>query len=195
MPDQKPRGVLPVDLKELKEPWMQYCKEQSLIPGAAIREMVAQRLGVTQQRLAMFEEGRAGEAVVVAGLAEKRRARVEVRLLGSEYDLVTEYAKDGGFENPSQWLLALVRAFLTKSPQFGATDRALLGDSNRQLLAMGRNLNQIAKAIQAQGGEGGEFTVDRIEQLRAWMSRHTELVSKFIAANVERWSVSNGERR
>jgi hypothetical protein len=194
MPEQKPRGVLPVDLKELKEPWVRYCKERSLVPGAVIRDMVAARLGASKEPAAVFDATRAGEAQAVVGTTEKRKERVEIRLLGSEYDRVTEYAVDAGFENLPQWLVALVRAYLTKSPQFGASDRAVLADSNRQLLAMGRSLNQIAKVIQQQGDAGSEFTVDRIEQLRGWMNRHTELVSKFIAANVERWSVGNGGR-
>jgi hypothetical protein len=194
MSEQKPRGVLPVDLKELKEPWVRYCKERSLVPGAEIRDMVAARLGASKEPVAAFDATRAGEAEAAVGITDKRKERVEIRLLGSEYDRVAEYAVDGGFENLPQWLVALVRAYLTKSPQFGASDRAVLADSNRQLLAMGRNLNQIAKVIQQQGEAGSEFTVDRIEQLHRWMNRHTELVSKFIAANVERWSVGNGGR-
>lgn len=56
--------------------------------------------------------------------------------------------------NMPQWLVVLVRNYLTRTPQFGQIEFELLGESNRQLLALDRNLNQIAKVVREQENTG-----------------------------------------
>lgn len=63
-----------------------------------------------------------------------------------------------------------------------------LGESNYQLLALGRNLNQIARRLNE--GRYEPITVERIVALRSLIEKHTELVSKAIRASLERWSIS-----
>jgi hypothetical protein len=74
------------------------------------------------------------------------------RLSESERFAISERAKIDGFEHSQQWIIALVRARLTDKPQFGTREIETLGESNRQLLAIGRNLNQIAHALNVSRG-------------------------------------------
>jgi hypothetical protein len=62
-----------------------------------------------------------------------------------------------------------------------------LGESNYQLLSIGRNLNQIAKRLNQ--GYVQPITLERIEQLQQQINQHTELVSKVLRASIERWSL------
>lgn len=192
MKEEKKRGIFTVDLKDLKDPWMALCAERGLVPGDVLKrcveEMLAQPIG--PQSSPQISERRT--VALNPHLNESRRERVELRLLGSEYERAAQCMVADGYPTIPQWIVALVRAYLTGTAQFGLQDRELLGESNRQLLALGRNLNHIAKAVKEQGLSGGEFTVERIDQLSNWVDRHTEVVSKLIAANVERWSISHG---
>lgn len=51
-----------------------------------------------------------------------------------------------------------------------------LGESNDQLLALGRNLNQITRSLNAEKHEPA--TVEMIAELSGLIQKHTEVVSQ-----------------
>ncbi|MCV4287447.1 MobC family plasmid mobilization relaxosome protein [Pseudomonas capsici] len=63
-----------------------------------------------------------------------------------------------------------------------------LGESNYQLLALGRNLNQIARYLNA--GKYEPVTIERISALSKLIENHTNTVSDAIRASLERWKIS-----
>lgn len=79
------------------------------------------------------------------------KKRVEVRLTRSQLDAVDTRAKAEGCSR-KVWLVNVVRGTLTKQPQAGMREIDLLGESSYQLLAIGRNLNQIAKRLRVPAG-------------------------------------------
>jgi hypothetical protein len=188
MEETKQRGKFTVDLKDKKRPWIDWCEERGLVPGDVLKRAVAEMMGEAERQPSIqLDREKIGSLNV--GAKDSERERIEIRLLRSEYEKIISCVEADGFGNAQQWLVALVRNYLTRTPQFGQREFELLGESNRQLLALGRNLNQIAKAVHQHGLEGGEFTVERIVQLRVVISKHTEAVSQLVANNVERWSV------
>lgn len=62
-----------------------------------------------------------------------------------------------------------------------------LGESNYQLLSIGRNLNQVAKAMNE--GRRDSVTIESIERLRQIIDAHTDKVSGAIRASLERWNI------
>ncbi|KPY98644.1 plasmid mobilization relaxosome protein MobC [Pseudomonas syringae] len=62
-----------------------------------------------------------------------------------------------------------------------------LGESNYQLLAIGRNLNQIARKL----NEGDPYPIQKelIKGLSAIIDRHTHVVSSAIRASLEHWDL------
>ena len=86
-----------------------------------------------------------------------------------------------------RWIIDAIRAGLTHEPQFGMAEIDALGESNYQLLAIGRNLNQVAKAMNE--GRRDSVTIESIELLRATIQAHTKKVSDAIRASLERWSI------
>ncbi|KEZ72153.1 MULTISPECIES: plasmid mobilization relaxosome protein MobC [Pseudomonas] len=86
-----------------------------------------------------------------------------------------------------RWIIDAIRAELTHEPKFGTSEIYALGESNYQLLALGRNLNQIARRLNE--GSYEPVTVQRIEALSRIIDKHTDLVSSAIRASLERWSL------
>ncbi|HEF5786750.1 mobilization protein [Burkholderia multivorans] len=60
-------------------------------------------------------------------------------------------------------------------------------ESNYRLLAIGRNLNQIARRLNE--GKNAKVTVEQIEKLTAIIDKHTDVVSTAIRASLERWNI------
>lgn len=161
-----------------KAEWDEYCRRQGKKPGAVIKAMVEVALAK-----AHAQPWPCGQ---VPRSESGPKARFEVRLLPSELAKVQERAAAEGC-SVQQWLVNLVRATLTREPQFGMREIRALGESNYQLLAIGRNLNQIAKRLNE--GFPEQMTVKQIEELRSAIDLHTEMASTAIRASVERWSL------
>lgn len=118
---------------------------------------------------------------------EGGKRRLELRLTPSEFAAVQARA-NAGENTPQEWLIALLRAHLTATPQpVGKLERQALMESNYQLLKIGRNLNQIAKHLNE--GLPERFGSEDVQSLRAEIRAHCERVSKTLRANTERWQV------
>jgi hypothetical protein len=117
---------------------------------------------------------------------EGPKSRIELRLTASERQALTLSAENEGL-TAQQWLIGLVRANLAQRPQFGMRELDALGESNYQLLAIGRSLNQIAKRLHE--GLPEQVTPADIERLRQEIKKHVERVSKAIRGNLERWII------
>src|SRR5450830_1279644 len=165
---------LNIDLKDLKQPWLDYCLAHGVTPSEAIRQIVAKLTKANPPKESPPE-----------GI-DRRLVRREIRLTPSEEAGIKACAASEGF-SASRWIVALIRARLNKAPQLGQRELELLAMSNLQLLAIGRKLNQLARA--ANGGvtiaDGGR---DIVGELRKAISQHTERVAAVITANVSRWS-------
>lgn len=165
----------------LKVAWELYCRERGLRPGAALMDSVRHEIERVKQ----------APTPPVAVQANERpdngvKKRVELRLTPSELALVDERAVGEGCSRQA-WLVNVVRGTLTKEPQAGMREIESLGESNYQLLAIGRNLNQIAKRLNE--GHPDIITVKYVERLRDEIRAHAEKVSRVMGASIERWSL------
>lgn len=73
---------------------------------------------------------------------------VFARLNTAELELLDRFADELGLTR-SRTVAALIRGVLAQSPQFSSRERQALLQSNAQLRAVGFNLNQVAKAMNA----------------------------------------------
>jgi hypothetical protein len=76
---------------------------------------------------------------------------------------------------------------LDGTPQLGQQELEGLARSNLHLLAIGRNLNQLARAANQGAPSERHGRADGIEAVRATVTEHTALVARVMAANVARW--------
>lgn len=164
----------------LKEAWELYCLERGIKPGAALRDSVRreiERVGQTPSVVAVQTDELPDNG---------RKKRAEIRLTPSELSAVDGRAEVEGCSR-STWLVNVVRGTLTKQPQMGMREIDSLGESNYQLLAIGRNLNQIARRLNE--GRDDVITIKYIERLAEEFRSHTKKVSKVMGASIERWSL------
>lgn len=167
-----------VDLLAYKQPWLDWCKAQGLTPADAFRKIVAR----------LVSRPTAAPGTIVSDTPEKPAARREVKLTPSEDWALEALAIAEGF-SPTKWIVALIRARLTGTAQYGQRELELLDRSNMRLLAIGRNLNQVAKALNASPADYSLYRVELIEDLQKTIKEHTRTVSDAIAANVSRWRI------
>ena len=175
----KSSQYLDVYLGALKEPWGAYCAALGKKPGAAIKEAIEQQIEkASKTPPPLRQTGQAPD--------DEPKVRFEILMTRSEKAAVEERAN---LERCSQrrWIIDAIRAGLTHEPQFSMDEIDALGESNYQLLAIGRNLNQVAKAMNE--GRRDSVTVESIERLRAIIDAHTEKVSRAIGASLERWNI------
>lgn len=143
-----------------------------------------------RQLIAAAVNAEAGDRPVVIefGLAQpivgESRSRIEIRLTIAERKAVEHRAAAAGL-NSNRWIVALVRAQLTREPQLGEQELLLLSASNQQLAVISRSLGQLAR--------GSEAEIERQDRVDLWGVReqidaHLRTVSGVIRANLDRWS-------
>lgn len=178
---KKRQHSISADLGPLKQPWLAWCAKQKLQPSEALRQVLAKvvhgDLPVSVPR-----------GTEVRERSEKPRVRVELHLTESEHRVLQPLARADGFR-VTKWIVALIRARLTGQPQFGQAELAALARSNQQLLAIGRNLNQLAKVLNTSPQDRRAFRVDLIMELSSRIQTHTITVSSVMRDNLERWSI------
>lgn len=163
---------------ELKAEWEAHCQSRGQSPSHAIR-MVIQHL--------LKHESEGNRTCVSAHDPDQSRARIELRLTTSERESVDRIAEQAG-ASPNRWIADLVRAFITHEPQLGMHELQVVGESNNQLRAIGRNLNQIALALN-RGDQSRDASLVA-GRLVTEINQHTEKVSSVIRSNLERWRIT-----
>ncbi|WP_346656208.1 plasmid stabilization protein [Paraburkholderia phenoliruptrix] len=116
---------------------------------------------------------------------DEPRTRIEIRLTYSEQAAINERAAASGLTS-NRWIVALIRAQLTREPQLGQTEMRLLSDSNQQLATVSRRLAQLARDATV-----GRLTPDsepNIKAIRQRLDAHLRAVAAVIRANLDRWS-------
>ena len=82
---------------------------------------------------------------------------------------------------------SLVLGAITKSPILTEDEINTLRESNRELAAIGRNLNQVAKKLNIEFRDRESLTKKMIEELIETVDEHRGRVSDLIEKNLTRW--------
>lgn len=160
---------------DLQARWRAYCDRAGVTQSEALRALMVHALGDTSQPLSevQFLPERGGHQ------------RIELRLTPSEYAAAQQAAGSVGL-SPNRWIVALIRAHLGGEPQFGATELTALSESNAQLASIGRNLNQMARALNARA-DVDPGCLALVEALIREVDTHLDRVYRVMRTNVERW--------
>lgn len=86
----------------------------------------------------------------------------------------------------SAFLLNLVRARLTKSSRFSQSELNELREANRQLLAIGRNLNQYIRAMHEDASPQKPLSGAYVDALKARVDDQARRISALISKNKSR---------
>lgn len=172
--------ILSVHLgSDIKNRWKRYCKTRNVTPSTAIKQVINHLIAGKTER---------GVAIEQIDEADTSRVRIEIKLTKSELEQVRLVAEQVGYSR-NQWVANLVRSYLTKAPQFGMNELAVLNESNSQLLHIGRNLNQMARQLNTSLAATDRLKADAVEQLSKVIHLHVKQVAQLIQANIERWKL------
>lgn len=163
---------------DLKAKWLAFCATNDTTSSEAMRSVVRKLTGLAPEP-AVFK--------AVHEAPDRCKKRLELRLTESEFECVRRLAEGSG-NSPNTWIINLVRANLTRTPQLNFNELQTLGKSNSNLLAIGRNLNQIARWMNANMGSTPPELV-YIERLYKHLVAHTEEVTKIMRSNLDRWTL------
>ena len=184
-PSEKRRSTaVSIDLLGLKDQWLAWCAAQGTTPSQAFRAIVRRLTGTSD--LANATPAPEAKSLRTAPPGEEGAQRISLRLTASELRAVGHRAGAVSM-TPSRWVRALVRSHLTREPELGNQELEGLIQSTTQLRYLGRNLNQVAKGLNSTPHERLVFKVELIERLESAIETHTKVVSRLLAANIERW--------
>lgn len=163
---------------DLKRRWQVFCVRQGSTPSDALRQVIV--------RLLNGSTTAGSPTPSTHEQPDISRRRMEVRLTETEYARIEALALQQGMST-NRWVIHLIRANLSGEPQFGMTELRTLGESNSRLLAIGRNLNQIARHMNAGRALETAVTAERIDTLTRHIKTHTARVADIMRANIDRW--------
>ncbi|MBN3780475.1 MobC family plasmid mobilization relaxosome protein [Burkholderia sp. Ac-20345] len=175
-----------VDLGALRQQLDAYCRTHETTPSAVVRRAVADVIAGGMPA--------SDNAVVPYSItpAVEGTDRLVLRLTASERKALSEVAERAGFKTAQRWIIAALRIYLTRQPHLSDFDMSVLADSNFQLAAIGRNLNQIAKRLNSEPDVSG-YRLDVIDDISKRIRKHTELVSSLLQMNIERWKIGGAD--
>jgi len=117
--------------------------------------------------------------------------RMTVRMPRFLMEAATARGKVKGMA-PSRWVAALVQSHLTRQPVMTDDELAGLLASNRELAAVGRNINQIARALNEAFHETERVKVERLAQLRDAIVKQRAAMRALVRASQNSWAADDG---
>lgn len=93
---------------------------------------------------------------------------------------------------PSRWVAALVQSNLTRQPVMTDDELAGLLAANRELAAVGRNINQIARALNEAFHETERVKIERLAQLRDAIVKQRAAMRALVRASQNSWVADDG---
>ena len=197
MPAIKRPNQVTVDLGPLKQPWLDWCVAAGVTPSDALRQVI-ERLVAKDKPAAVDGQDPTARPTVRPNTPERATHIQRVRLTPSEHTAAQSRAQAGRYTVP-RWIASLVRAQLTHTPELDEAELQALGQSNLRLLQIGRNLNQIARALNTEAlnapfqrpgpNQDPQTIAQAIDALRGDIQSHVQTVSQLLEANLRRWAI------
>lgn len=117
-----------------------------------------------------------------------KNAYLSVRLPAAEKVVLKNVARKNGF-SPSAYAHSLLRANLAGTPHFNDDHLQALREANRQLAAIGKNINQIAKALNITAENAHLLKTLDLGEVRAAVGQHRQAVASLVRENLKSWGV------
>lgn len=165
--------------KEQKEAFVRVAKNRNETESELGRAMLDWTLKLDKQVPALEE---------TAKEYELRNKAIHFRTTLSEYSSIKAHATAKGM-GTSTWALKLARAHITHQPQLSNDEIAALREASRELAAVGRNLNQVAHAINANLNSHDQASYQLLQSLDTEIARLRSSIKDLVDTNLNRWCV------
>ncbi len=153
-----------------KKAWKEYCHSVDETEANMLRKIIADMTNQVRNEPVILEKKLKTKNITVA-LSDDDRVKMGEKMAMKKY------------RTPTQWMRSLIRADLDKEPILPDDAIHALRASNRELGAIGRNLNQIARALNSDTSHGDKLKLDAIKLLSKRIEEHKIVVSKLINYN------------
>ncbi|WP_107329151.1 plasmid mobilization relaxosome protein MobC [Metapseudomonas otitidis] len=115
--------------------------------------------------------------------------RITVRIPSFAMRAVHARAKGRGMA-ASRWIASLVQSNVSKAPVMNEKELRVLRESNRELAAVGRNVNQIARHLNAALYQADRVSLDALSKLPAAVSATRRAISALVKASKLGWGAT-----
>ena len=122
---------------------------------------------------------------------EVKTNKITVRLTSYNLQLLAKKAKAEGYVSQTNWTTACVMSQLYREPVLSADEISALRESNRQLAAIGRNLNQIARVLNIEFRESDKITKEMVTAISKHIETHISQVYQLLTKNRTRWNIGD----
>lgn len=174
MNDSK-RKTASIKLGNLEKEFVARCKSENLTPSQLLRKA-----------LMLYLKNCKIENVPVSFSIENKhdygeRKKVVVTFSESEFHALEQLKKFALKPTYQAVIIAIFRAYISQEPYLNKQEILLLKDASNQLLAIGRNLNQITRAINS-----GEFKSDLNDEYLCKLTTACERYIKYFQSLINR---------
>lgn len=154
---------------EEKEKIQAFCQDHGITQSEFLRLLINRALASVS-----------GERVQIE-TSEVKDKKITVRLEDDDFQKVGAYAEAEGFSNRTVWLRNIVLGKINQEPVLSGGELAALRESNRQIAAIGRNLNQIARSINVEFRESDKLKKEYLDMLGEVIEEHKAFVAAVIS--------------
>jgi hypothetical protein len=135
--------------------------------------------------------GKAGKtpAVVAPNADDAETDRINVRMAAFLLKNVRKRAKAKAMST-SRWIASLVQSNLMRDPVMSDAEIEALRASNRELAAVGRNLNQIARALNDNFNETDRLKLELLDVLLESIKDNRTAIRTLVRASQKVWGVA-----
>lgn len=153
---------------------------------AELRQIARQRYGkasvsLLAKKLLQAELDKPKPALVPN--TDKTKPRITLRLPESDKQYLAQMARYN-HSSINDAAREIIQQHIRRHPSFSHHEATALYQSNNQLLMIGRNINQIARHLNA--GESVSLTVQHIIELKQIIEQHTEKVGQVLLTHRKR---------
>jgi hypothetical protein len=175
--------------KDLKQRFLDRAKGLQLKPSNLARLVFEKAFPRSAKRTLEEDEAGAKPAMIDKTVVEKKDQRLTVWLTKAELEAVKERAAVMGRMGHSEWTMRLIRISLSKTPQLNREEVKALREAIRELSYIGRNLNQVAHALNVDLNEKDRVTAELISSIHKQVEEVRGRAKAVMDENVYRWGI------
>ncbi|MBS7545564.1 hypothetical protein [Ancylobacter oerskovii] len=167
---------------EVKVAWTKRAKQHGMTASEMLRAAVTAVLAANPAVRPPPPEGPGDEV-------DDPKRKLTLMLYQRELDAIDRSAQRLGWRKTT-WAIGVLRNALSNEPRPTDSELATLKRSNSELLAIGRNLNQLAHALHRDDRYKDSVTVEKLDALRSHINNHVSHVQALLEAVQNRWEPS-----
>lgn len=156
--------------------------------SAAIKHGTSEA-GLLQMLLSAFLKSNPPNSTPIAA-TETKNDKLSLRLSAKLKGELTYRAKGQGM-TPSAYWIALARAHVSQEAFFTERELDVLRKSNNELTAIGRNINQIARALNTSLDSAHMARAKELEDVAAVVKNNRDYVRGLIRTNLASWGIKH----